>query len=381
MPKMNFMLILIGLFFMLFGVQLSAQNRFVNYDIDTNISNISVPLKLWIGFLETEDDSLGSEFWNRKEVTEFGVNSYFVLENELQFGTDNYLKFLGKYCQIKVLRINKVGEYYKITSLMEFVEQGEKSNVQYIFHVYVGKENNEWKLFNPLPVNTQLSLQKKTVGIVNYYCPKYQKFDNEGAIKQSEFLEDFAKNMGVEMDTMNFYYANIRSEIGAIKGLDFSIGVSGEERPTGKVYNANTILCNGAGAYYPHELIHLLLNPNFPKCHWWINEGVATYFGMSAGKPLDWHLRKLNIYLQAHPEIDLNNMLMLRSLDSFTDYRYVLGGLLVQLGFEKNGYDGVKRLMNGGKSNDDFYNVIETELGLRKGELNTFIRSYLKDNF
>jgi hypothetical protein len=358
-----------------------AQNRFINYDIDTNISNISAPLKLWIDFLETEDDSLGSEYWNKKAVSKLGVDSYFLLENELQFGTDNYLKFIGKYCRIKVLRVNKVKEYYKITSLMEFAEQGEKSNVQYIFHVYAGREDNEWKLFNPLPINTQFNLQKQTVGIVNYYLPKYQKFDEEGAIKQSEFLADFAKNMGVEMDTMNFYYANSRSEILVIKGLDFSIGMSGEERATGKVYNVNTILCNGTGAYYPHELIHLLLNPNYPKCHWWINEGVATYFGMSAGKPLNWHLRKLNTHLQAHPEIDLNNLLSLRNLDSFTDYRYVLGGLLVQLSFEKNGYDGVKRLMSGGKSNDDFYHVIETELGVKKEDLNMFIRSYLKEHY
>ena len=38
--------------------------------------NLSALFKLWVDFSETKDDSLGYLSWNKKEVTEFVINSY-----------------------------------------------------------------------------------------------------------------------------------------------------------------------------------------------------------------------------------------------------------------------------------------------------------------
>jgi hypothetical protein len=375
---MNKLLIII---FLVLSLKSLGQSVTVNYDIDTTIFKVSEPLNLWLDFLNTKDDSLGSKYWNLKEVNKYGQTSYFLIEKELQFGMDNYLKLLS-YSNIKVLNVKKIDEYFKITSIMEFKPKEKTCNVQYIFHVYAGIENGELKLFNPLDINTKLNFNSTTIGYIKYHYPKFHDFDYELAKKQSDYLFELSNKFKVAIDTVDYYFANTNAELLEVRGFDFLIGNSGKEIPSGKADPKNRIVyASGIGEYYPHELIHFLLNPKFPNCHLWINEGVATYFGMSRGKELDWHLRKLNEYLVEHPEINLNNMLDLRTLDQYTGYRYVLGGYIVKKAFEKGSYELVKKIMNAGKEDADFYNVIENILGIKRQELNSVIRKDLKEKY
>ena len=108
-----------------------AQNIYINYDIDTNVFDVAKPLNLWIDFLETKDDSLGSQYWNAEEVEKYGHTSYFLVEYELNFMHPNYLEVLS-HCDLKVLSIEETQEFYKITTLMEFAPRKNKSQVQYI---------------------------------------------------------------------------------------------------------------------------------------------------------------------------------------------------------------------------------------------------------
>jgi len=110
---------LLIIIFIALGLKSFGQNVTVNYDIDTTVFKVAEPLNLWLDFLNTKDDSLGSKYWNIEEVKKYGQTSYFLIEKELQFGMDNYLKLLS-YVDIKVLSIKKIDRYFKITSIMEF---------------------------------------------------------------------------------------------------------------------------------------------------------------------------------------------------------------------------------------------------------------------
>ncbi len=376
---MNRILIIVLILFPIF--KSFGQSVTVNYDIDTNVFKVSEPLNLWLDFLNTKDDSLGSKYWNSREVKKYGRTSYFLIEKELQFGMDNYLKLLS-YSDIKVLSIKKIEDYFKITSLMEFKPKEKTSNVNYIFHVYAGMENGKLKLFNPLEINTRLYFKSTTIGYIKYHYPKFHIFNYKLAKNQSDYLFELSNKFKVGIDTVDYYFANTNTDLLKVRGFDFLIGNSGEEIPSGKADPKNRIVyASGTGEYYPHELIHFLLNPQFPNCHLWINEGVATYFGMSRGKELDWHLRKLNKYLLEHPEINLNNMLELKTLDQWTEYRYVLGGWIIKKVFEKGSYELVKKMMNVGKEDMDFYNAIEKYLGIKRQDLNFIIRKELENEY
>lgn len=325
---MNKLFLIIVIVF--FSIKSFGQSVNVNYDINTNVFKVSEPLNLWLDFLNTKDDSLGSKYWNSKEVKKYGETSYFLVEKELQFGMDNHLKLLS-YSDIKILNLKKINEYFKITSIMEFKPKDGKSNIQYIFQVYAGVENGKLKLFNPLEINTKLYFNSTTIGYIRYHYPIFHNLNYKLAKKQNDYLIEIRQGFKVNIDTVDYYFANYYSELLRVRGFDFLIGTSGDEIPSGKADPKNRIVyASGTGEYYPHELIHVLLNPYFSNCHLWINEGVATYFGMSRGKELDWHLKKVNTHLNNHSEINLDNMLELKTLDQYTEYRYVLGGYLIK---------------------------------------------------
>ncbi len=100
--------------------------------MDTTIHKVAGPLKFWIDFLKTRDDSTGAKYWNDGEVKKYGYKSYFLLENELDFGMDNFLELLG-YSTIKVLQVKQSAGFFKISSLMEFKPEAATSNIPYTF--------------------------------------------------------------------------------------------------------------------------------------------------------------------------------------------------------------------------------------------------------
>ena len=234
------------------------------------------------------------------------------------------------------------------------------------------------KLFNPLKINTALNLSSTTIGYIKFHYQKSHQFNTKLAKKQSDFLVEFSQIFDVPLDTIDYYFAPTAAEIQMIKGFDYSIGDNGDEIPSGKADAKNRIVySSGLNEYYPHEFIHILINPYYKNCHSWINEGVATYLGMSRGQTLDWHLHRLKDHLETHPEIDLNDMLKLMNMDQYTSYKYVLGGLIVKMAYDKGGYNLIKHIMSSGKTDDDFYKAVNTYLEIPKHELNTRLRTYL----
>lgn len=377
MKRCFFLLIL----FFGFGFSGRGQEVVVNFDVDTTIWKIQEPLNLWLDFLNTKNDSIGSCFWNSQEIDLRGPKDYFLHKNQLAFGMPDFLNFIS-YANIRVLSIRKRGDYYKISNSLAFLNEFGKEDLYAIFDVYAGDDQGELKLFNALHVNKERLLEQKKVGCITYYYPKNHVFDMEKAVQQNVFLVDLAASFKVPIVDVEYYFAETNEEIQRIKGFDYLFGDNGENIPSGIAYIPDRmVFTNGAGEYYPHEIIHILLNPHFPNAHFWINEGIATYFGMSRGQKLDWHLEKLYHYLKVHPEIDLGNMLSLRNVDGSTAYQYVLGGFVVQLIFEKEGYEGLKKALNAGVSDVEYYALIEDILGIKRDSINTEFRAKISEKY
>ncbi|MFT5824122.1 MAG: hypothetical protein ACI8ZM_005388 [Crocinitomix sp.] len=353
-----------------------SQGVVVNFDLDTNSWNIGEPMKLWLEFLATKDDSAGAAYWNEAELAKYGNKRYFGLKRELNFGQPNYLEFIS-YANIRVLSIRERGKYFKISNMLSFTNEVGTEDVYFMFHVYAGIENGGLKLFNALEINTQFLAHQK-VGFINYYYPKTHLFDIQKAEQQNKFLVNLAENFNVPTAEVDYYFTETNEEIQKIKGFDFIFGDNGANMPTGISYiMERQVFSNGSGEYYPHEIIHVLLNPHFPKSHYWINEGVATYFGMSRGKKLDWHLEKLQTHLAQYPEVDLSEMLKLIRIDGTTGYSYVLGGYIVKSIFEDGGYTMLKEVMNEGRAEVDFYRVIKKYMGVKQKDINAVFREQI----
>lgn len=356
--------------FLITAATFGQSKIYIDKLVDTTDIETKKVVTLWINYLESKPDSLyDNPYWNAKEKTEH--KHFDFLENE--FDPSLYMGF-----PVTILNVKNSNGLYQIKSVFATCDSTDQPDILCIANVFAKKENGEYKLFNALPINRDKEWNHRKVGYIDYYFPSYHVFDSAKAAKQNDFMIEACKNFEVPIKQVEYYFADDFNEIERLRGFDYERGLSGKLIPQGKAGD-DKVYCAGMGEYYPHELIHVLIDPYYPDCHNWVHEGLATFLGGSRGEDLTWHIKRANDYLLKHPEIDLNHVLELISIDEYTDYRYVIGGLICELVYEKGGWKLLKEFLNTGKTDKDYYNALESFLNVKQKDLNTFLRTELKN--
>lgn len=333
----------------------------------TDVETIEV-MELFENYLASNpQDKAGSPYWNSKEQEKH--ENYDFLESEFQ--PSLYMGF-----PVHVLSIKFTDDICQIKAQFSYCQKDGSPYVLAIANYIAAKENGKFKLHNYLTYSKN-NWGSTTVGMVDFYYPPYHKFDREKAQELNDFIHKICPIFGVQPKPFEYYLADDYDEIQQLKGLDYYIGMGGESKPSGKAAD-DKVYCSGLGEYYPHEVFHVQIDEHFPDKHFWVSEGVATMLGGSRGQDLDWHIRRTNLYLQQHPEINLNDMLKLKNLDSETAYHYVLGGLIAKKILDKGGWSLLKEFMSAGKTDQDYLNSIEKYLGVSKSGLNDYLRAELE---
>lgn len=346
----------------------NAQDVTYNHLIDPNNTETQEVIKLFENYLASNPQvQAKSPFWNLQEQREH--KDYDFLESEFQPSLYNGFP-------VHVLSIKNNNGTYKIKAQFGFCKENGEPYVLAIANYFVKKENEDYKLYNALTFNKR-EWFCTNVGLVDFYYPKYHDFNFENAEKLNSYIREICNDLDVKPKSFEYYLADDFDEIQSLKGLDYYIGMGGETKPSGKATD-DKVYCAGLGEYYPHEVFHIQINEHYPNMYYWVSEGMATFLGGSRGKDLKWHLKRTNEYLKKHPEVNLNNLLNLVNLDEYTSYHYSLGGLIAKRIYEKGGWNLIKKFMNSVKSESEYYNAVETLLGINKNDLNSYLREQLK---
>ena len=251
-------------------------------------------------------------------------------------------------------------------------------------NVYAKKENGEFRLYNSLPIHIRdWKLQK--AGNIQYYFPASHVFNPTLADSMNIFIDALKAKFEIDTTyTIAFYFADDWDVIQQAKGLDYYAGMGNVPKVQGRQNGGNKMVFSGAGnEWYPHELVHIYLYPEFPKAGFF-HEGIASLLGGHSGKPLEWHYKRMDAYLTDHPEINLDSLMNFYYMDNITNPKHVFSGLLCQLALKSGGMDKLKQLLTYGEThqNDSYYetvyNAIEKVLGIKQENLNEIIRQELK---
>ncbi len=226
-------------------------------------------------------------------------------------------------------------------------------------------KNNHYKFIDLLGENIKSLRVNERGNYKFYYSDKLliQKDLEMKAIKFNNYLADYFTSDTIHFTTIatnsiTYYYR--------LMGYDYVNRQTLDNQSGGLAETYDNIVFSGNGTpYYPHEIVHLYTS-RF-KCHRWFDEGLATYLGGSAGKSLDYHICKLQGSLE---KLDFDNLLTMTYFDFETDYRYVIGGLIVKLIIEEyGGKSQLFSLMDNGRSDKDFYKSILTVFDIERNEL------------
>lgn len=278
---------------------------------------------------------------------------------------------------VHVLSIKNKNGLYTIKAQFSFCQNDGTPYVLAIVNYIATKENGHYLLDNILTYNRK-HWECQTIGYIDFYYPKYHVFNTEKANDLNKFIKEITHNLKVTPKYFEYYFADDYDEVQKLKGIDYYIGMGGFVKPSGIALD-NKVYCGGLGENYRHEVYHIQIDEHYPNTHYWVTEGMAVFVSdASRGKSLHWHLKRLHAYLTKTPELNLNNMLDYSNYDEYTDYHYALGGLIMQRIHEKGGWELVMKMLNSGTHKEDYYNAIEKYLGVKRQNLNTFIRNEIR---
>lgn len=356
-----------SILFVFLVLNVFGQSVTFSQSVNSNDTATREVMHLIENYLTSNPEAKGKNlYWSEAEQEKHA--DYDFLESEFQ--PSLYMGY-----PVQVLSISFSNDIAKIKAQFSGCNADGSLNVLAIVNYVALKEKGRYKLSNWLTFKKE-EWNCTTVGVVDFYYPSYHKFDYDKAYKLNDFIQEICQNFDVPSKPFEYYLANEYDEIQELKGFDYYLGMGGYSMPSGKS-TSDKVYCAGLGEYYPHEVFHLLVNETYSQQHFWASEGIATLLGGSRGKSLKWHLKRTNVYLQKHPEIDLSNMLELINLDNKTAFHYVLGGLIAKKVQDKGGWDLLKLLLNSGSKDEDYYRTIQELLGVDRKALNAYIREQL----
>ena len=344
--------------------------------IDTSNSEIRAIAQLWKNYLirrvyvyAYKIDTAGYCYWNEEEKQLYN-DPDLILSDPLYYWT-----------QTNVLNIKPIGQgFFQIMNVKGWVDDStQRFRTTAIFYVLAKKVNDKFKLFNYFYLDKEKLLQTK-IRNVCYYYPADHKFDKQNAIKFVNF-EDSLSSLFNSQKPKELIYLIDRNQDSLFNHLGFVYcGLMGMGKHGGKFIYKENMLLSSVNENHRHELVHYFTKMKNPDVIGFFDEGLATYFGGNLGNTLQWHLNYLNEYIKDKPALDLADENKLIYIDAKTNPQYVLGAIIMKYTIEKFGFQKALALLQYSRGKNNYSEVIEKELGIKKSELNTFFRNYLKEH-
>ncbi len=297
----------------------------------------------------------------------------------------NTLKDREYMVQCKIIGIFKVEhDYWSLISSFSHIDTFGEIHLDVISAVYAKKINGKYLLVSS-PEYLKTVFEHHEVDNINFYVHPFHDFKFEEANLLQEFNLKMAEEFGVEPLEFDYFVAKNARDISNVWGYEY---MNRMYNPSGKggiaSWRNNIIYSGNNSSFFPHELVHLYTYHVVPKDpHIWVGEGIATFYGGKSDYSLHWHLLKLKQFLKEKPEFDLSDISTLKMSipngEHISDFRYIIGGLLMKKIHENEGIQGLIEALKYGTSDEEFYQLLEDKLSVPKAKFDEYIKEEMKN--
>lgn len=335
-------------------------------------------IRLWQNYLSDGNfEDPASPYWSFE-------NMKVPDENFWAIGINGLDKSAYKV-QCKVIGIFAVDNgYWSLISSFSHVDEAGEIHLDVISAVYAKEFDGKYLLVSSAEYLKSVFGHRK-VGPIDYYVHPFHDFKEEEAERMNNFNQEMAAVFGVEPLAFDYFVANNARDIARTWGYEYMNRMYNPSGKGGIASWQNMIIYSGNNsAYFPHELVHLYtfhLVPRYP--HFWVGEGIATFFAGTSTYSFSGHMAKLKAFLQEHPDYDLSDLTQLKkdipNGEHASDFRYVIGGLLMGNIYQKEGVEGLVEALRYGTSDDDFFRLLEDKLGVTQDNFDAYIKQEMQN--
>jgi len=345
--------------------------------IDTSDSDIQSIVKVWKNYLQNrlygfvrKIDTAGYIYWNDEEKQLYN-------DPDLILAIDPFLSI----SQTSILNIKPfLHGFFRIMNVKGFVDDSTgRFTTQAIYYILAKKVNDNFKLFNYFYLDKKKLIQTK-IRNVCYYYPSEYKFNKQNALNFGNFEDSLSNLFNCPVPKEIIYLVDNDKDT-MLNHLGFMYyGGLGLGKHSGHFIVKENMIISSSGENHRHELVHYFNHKKNPDVIGFFDEGLATYFGGNLGNPFQWHLNCINQYLKDKPDLDLTDETKFGYIDAKTNPQYVLGAIIITYTIDQYGFAKALTLLQYSKKQNNFPDVIEKELGIKKSKLNAFFRNYLTKN-
>ena len=334
-------------------------------------------IQLWQNYISKGNfQDLKSPYWSFKNMNVPDENFWAIdIEN---------LKKKEYNVQCKIIGIFEAENgYWSLISSFSHIDKSGEIHLDIISSVYAKEIDGKLLLISSAEyLKTVFEHQK--IGNINYYIHPFHKFKIEEAEQMNAFNLELAKEFGVDPLKFDYFVASNARDIARTWGYEYMNRMYNPSGKGGIASWRNMIIYSGNNSsYFPHELVHLYTYHVVPKDpHLWVGEGIATFFSGTSTYTFKEHMVKLKQFLAEYPEYDLSDISMLKKTipngEHKSDFRYIIGALLMKNIYEKEGVQGLIESLKYGASDKDFYLLINDKLGITKASFDQYIKKEMR---
>lgn len=250
-----------------------------------------------------------------------------------------------------------------------------------LYNFYIKRnEKKELKLVPFLEIANK-DFKNNSYDNLSIYEESQKKLSDIELKKINKWNDSLASFFNVSKSSIKIYHTKNVVSIYKIIGFDSYYKMNQYkvlEQPNAIADAVNNIIYTPDIVFAKHELVHLYTFKAFQvNWNYHVYEGIATFLAGSGDSSLEIHLKKLSNHLKLHPENNFNNIFDYQNkmVDLKTGYMYTIFGMLCKLVYEKEGKQGLLDFVNSGPNENDVYNAIEKHLGVKKNDINVFLRT------
>ncbi len=370
--KPNFILILTILFFSN-KIQGQIHSNFVNKN-DKEIQNAVEFHKKYLSEFQNGSTPNYSKYWHKKDCEKYKNPDAIVYSISSDYPTYNF----GNQKTIFYARKNKdkndkTHTIIHLKTLFGDIDSLQKITIFAITNHYIKIDNlgNVLNFVRPFEIHKDLYTTTQNKNIT-YHYPKHIIFNPEKSDNLIVQIRKFEKEWEFNPINFEYFFTNTQDELGEMKGLDYFLGME-QSTPSGMAFpDEKIIYCSGNGEGYLHEVLHLYLNPLYENSP--VNHGLIYYLGGSLGYNFDELIQKMNDYLVKYPETNLSEFENIFTKDITLNIYNVVTGLLCKIIYEKEGVNGVKRLLK----YKNFTDLFKIEFKINKKDWDFFLKTNFK---
>lgn len=326
--------------------------------------------KVYVDECMRNKDSAFKKYWN---VTELEQGFTDIVNDAIPiYSFGNLVTF-----EIK----NETNGFYRIRSKLLPLDPNDKS-IYGIFNIYAKKSESTYKLYNQF-FFTKSKLKYFQTGNIDYYYPESYNFKIQKAKETADFYTSISTLYGnSKKSRITYIIGNTINEASSFVGCDSSIITSTSPYAGYSIRNQNIIL--SCREDHLHEIVHSVFFPLFPEAPSLFHEGIATYYGGTAGQSYLNNLVQLKKMINNNPDIDLSKIDDLNNvLENGSNYFYTIGAIFIDNALKIGGPKKVLALFQDSVSDPstsvDPFPAIKKEFGIDKDQIDAFLKKYVRD--